>query len=68
MDFDLDIVVFRDTVLMIHWEKKTVVLIQNKPIVEMWGRMCAFLQSEGRQFDLNAYIQGLIEEKEKGVV
>jgi len=65
LDFGIDIIIFRDTVLLGNIEEEFVVFIKNKAIVDAFSHICLLLQDSGRQFDLNAYVQKLIEEKKK---
>lgn len=65
MDFDLDILVMRDTVAFIDISAELVVLMRYPKLVKTLNNIARFLQDSGRKADLNTYIKQLIEEKER---
>lgn len=65
MDYGLDMLIFRDTVLIIDTEKELVVFIKNQPIVDMLRSFCMFFQDNGRHVNFNREIWKIIEEKKR---
>ena len=65
MDFDLDIMVMRDTVVSIDIGSELVVVIRYPKFVKALNGITKFLQDSAQRTDINLYIKGLIEEKEK---
>lgn len=65
MDFGLDIVVFRDIIIIINLDKELVIFIKNRDIVEMFHKFVLFFQEYGRKINFNKYIWNIIEEKQR---
>ena len=65
MDFDLDVLVMRDVILLVNIKTETVVMIKNRPIVDMIHKFCLLFQEYGRQINYNREIWKIIEQKEK---
>lgn len=65
MDFDLDIMVMRDTVVSIDVGAELVVIIRYPKFVKALNKIVKFLQGGAQKTDINSYIKRLIEEKEK---
>lgn len=65
MDFDLDIMVMRDTVVSIDIQAELVIVIRYPKFVKALNGIIKFLQDNAQRTDINSYIKRLIEEKEK---
>ena len=63
MDFDLDVVVLRNTILFIDVRTEVVVIIRHAGIVAFFTLLSAFIKDHGSSFDLNSYLRELILEK-----
>ncbi|MFA5029850.1 MAG: helix-turn-helix domain-containing protein [Patescibacteria group bacterium] len=62
VDFDMDIIIFKKTVMMINFEKNLVLVVRNENIYEALFNMFEALKLAGRKIDLNAFVKELIEE------
>ena len=65
MDFDLDIMVMRDTIVSIDVGAELVVIIRYPKFVKALNKIVKFLQGGAQKTDINSYIKRVIEEKEK---
>ena len=65
MDFDEDVLVFRETVIFINLDKEIVIFVRNKALVEMFNHFAVFFQDMGEKINMNKHILKIIEEKEK---
>ena len=63
MDFDVDLLVIRDSVMFFDMRNEIVVIIKNKPIVEMLESVSMFLKENGIVFNINEYIKVIIDNK-----
>ena len=61
MDFDVDLFIIRDSVMFFDMKNEIVVIIMNKPIVEMLKSISMFLKENGKKFDVNEYINSILE-------
>ena len=65
MDFNLDVLVFRETVVFINLDEEIVIFVRNKALVEMFNNFSRYFQDTGDKINLNRYIWEIIEEKKK---
>lgn len=65
MDFDVDLFIIRDSVMFFDMEHEIVVIIRNKPIVEMLKTVTLFLRDSGETFNINEYIKNILESKKQ---
>jgi len=68
MDFQLDVLVMRESVLFIDVKAELVTVVHYKAIVALFNGFVGFIQEHGKRTDINAYIAKLIEEKKRNVV
>lgn len=61
IDFDMDILIFKETVLMINFEKKLVLVVKNQHIHEAVYTLFEVMKLVSRKIDLNKFISGLIK-------
>lgn len=66
MNFDADIISFRDTVIITIVRQDTAIFIHNPEIAKTFKSLFFIIQQGGRKVDLNAFIQNLIDEKSGG--
>jgi len=64
-DFNIDILVFQNIVMIINYDEETILLIKDSYIQETIKNMILLMESCSRKFDLNKYIKELIEKAEK---
>ncbi|MCH7597747.1 MarR family transcriptional regulator [Patescibacteria group bacterium] len=65
MDFNLDVLVFRETVVFINLDEEIVIFVRNKALVEMFNNFSRYFQDTGDKINLNRHIWEIIEEKKK---
>lgn len=65
MDFDEDVLVFRETVVFINLNEEIVIIVRNKALVEMFNHFAVFFQDMGEKVNMNRHIWKIIGEKEK---
>lgn len=65
VNFDMDVLFFGRFVLLINFEKESVMVIKNEFMVRMLRGLLMALQASGTKIDLNSYIKRLIEERQK---
>lgn len=59
MDFDLNVVVLRNTALFIDVRSEVVIAVRHKGVVAFLNRLGDLLKAYGSPFDLNAYLRSL---------
>ncbi|OGI83876.1 hypothetical protein A2997_00440 [Candidatus Nomurabacteria bacterium RIFCSPLOWO2_01_FULL_36_10b] len=62
-DFDLDILVFQNIVMMINYDEETILLIKDSKIQETMQKIIAFMETHSRKIDLNTYLRDLINKR-----
>lgn len=65
MNFGSDIMVFRHTAVITVASKNLSFIIHNPEIADTFKNLFFALQSMGKRFDFNAYVRGVLEEREK---
>ncbi len=60
MDFDIDAIIFRDTMMFVDLKEEVVVIIRHAGIVKFFNKIGLFLKEEGARFDINAYLKELV--------
>jgi sugar-specific transcriptional regulator TrmB len=63
MEFDVDLLIIRDSVMFFDMKNEIVVIIKNEPIVEMLRSVSQFLKDNGTVFNINEYIKEILEDK-----
>lgn len=63
MDFDSDIYVFRDTVLIITPEEKTSLVIEDRKTARAFKQLLTIALTAGRRVDLNAFAREVLEKR-----
>ncbi len=63
INFDIDIVFFEDTILLISIPEKQVISIQSRSTAKAFHALFGLATSIAQKLDLNAYIRELIEAK-----
>lgn len=61
MEFDVDLLIVRNSVMFFDMKNEIVVIVRNKPIVSMLKSINLFLREQGRSFNINEYIKGILE-------
>jgi len=61
MDFDMDILIFEKTVVLVNYEKNLVVIIKNDEIRKVIMNMMEVMKTIARKIDLNKIIKELLE-------
>ena len=63
MDFDVDLLIIRDSVMFFDMRNEIIVIIRNQPIVEMLKSISMFLKESGKEFNINEYIKEILDNK-----
>lgn len=63
VDFDMDILIFKKTVMLINFENNTVVVIKNQAIYDAFLHLYEVLKMTSQKIDINEYIRNLIKTK-----
>jgi len=63
VDFDMDILIFKEMVILVNFEKELVILIKNESIHKAILNMFEAVKMVSRKIDLNGYIRRILEEK-----
>ncbi len=63
MEFDVDLLIIRNSVMFFDMRNEIVIIIKNKPIVEMLTSVAMFLKDNGKAFNINEYIKGILDNK-----
>ena len=61
MNFDVDLLIVRNSVIFFDMRNEIVVIIKNEPIVEMLKSISMFLKENGKSFNTNKYIKEILE-------
>ena len=65
MDFDSDIISFKDVLIITIVSQNTTIFINNKEAAKAFQNLFLIAQQAGKKVDLNSYIKELIEAKSK---
>lgn len=63
MDFDADIISFKDTVVIVIVSKDIAVFMHSREAAEAFKNLFLIARQVGKKVDLNVYIKNLLEEK-----
>ena len=61
MEFEVVLLIIRDSLMFFDMRNEIVVIIRNKPIVEMLTCVSQFLKDSGTSFNINEYIKEILE-------
>lgn len=65
VDFDIDVILLREVVLLVDMVSEHVVVIRNQSIVGVLHSMFEAVQEQARSVNLNEYIQKLLQKREE---
>jgi sugar-specific transcriptional regulator TrmB len=63
LDFNAELVIFKDKFFLANWEEEILVVIKNKDILSMILKLYKLLHSIGKPIDQNKYLNKLIEKE-----
>jgi len=63
IDFDADIIMHNDLIIILNYHDESVIFIKNKLISNIFSSLFEFMQNFAKKIDLNKHIKMLIEEK-----
>lgn len=63
VDFNVDIIMYSNSVFIVNIEEENIIFIKNISIIQALKSLLSFMQANSEKIDLNAYIKQIIENK-----